>query len=117
MPVQWVVHQTLNLKILMNLIPSSFPIDTTCLELASSDSNPTKLPVVITLPSDETRMFEAGVAMMLAGTSVRNGWESAKSVEPSRVMVEGEVSRATLVMLGAICSSRNENFERGIDRP
>lgn len=70
------LHHSLNLKMLMNLIPISFPMGTTWRLPGSSASKPTKQPAVVL----------EGVAIMFGGISVRIGWPLARKVEAWRVM-------------------------------
>ncbi len=107
LPIQWVVHQTLNLNMLMNLMFLSLPMGTTWRLFGSSASNPTKQPTVFLVLSEV--MKGDGVAIMLIGTSVRIRWLLAKKFDPSRVMDNGILlsrrpitSRAFLLKLGAM---------------
>lgn len=102
------VHQTLNLKILMNRIPLSFPIGATWRLLGSLELNPRKQP--------EEPAVDFPV-VMFGGTSERMTWPLAVKFEPSRVisglaepLILSDDSELRLLKLGGAIGDERKTY-------
>lgn len=99
-PAQWVVHQTLNLKRLENLIPLSLPMGAKWELLDSEALKPTKQP-----RRELLDLNGEGVEMMFEGTWVRIGWPLARNSEPFKVIErlgEGVSSKVGIMFMAVL---------------
>jgi len=107
-----VLHHSLNLNMLVNLIPLRWPMETMCRLLGSSALKPTKQPATVVFSC----LRGGGVMVMFDGTWVRIGWLLARNVEFSSFMVGMELTLErvvsfTVVKLGAMVLMERKVWE------